>query len=344
MPSIATTEAVRGLAQRMIAQLAKPLGTTIPINDPRVRLQAFQIPLSSPDTSGRWGHEWPGSRLTGDDMRRLAVLGNYAKLPTNELLHIAVGVLYEHTRAFMLRLLDRHEQTGKPFAELLDDVGAFQVAPSQAATTGGNGDRDHAGTQHPQADARALPNAGHPTVAMPVTREPAIITHPAVAPADDHGSLAAETADDGPTSLSIPPHPMAKRTAAPAPREGITDDRIQNMEERMQRLQETMDVLIGSIDEFREDLVHTLRNLPDQLPPPAHIHSLPLDPTAADFGERINVIPQEVMARLREEAARGGGTPAVATAAEGDPSPAPLVDEMAANGSRPQTRQGKLFG
>ena len=112
----------------------------------------------------------------------------------------------------------------------------------------------------------------------------------------------------------------------------------------MQRLQETMEVLIGSIDEFRDDFVHTLRNLPDQLPPPAHIHSLPLDPTAADFGERINVIPQEVMARLREEATRGGGTPAVVTAAEGDPPPAPLVDGMAANGNRPQTRQGKLFG
>jgi hypothetical protein len=95
---------------------------------------------------------------------------------------------------------------------------------------------------------------------------------------------------------------MAKRTAAAAAREGITDERIQDLEERMQRLQETMDVLTGSIDEFREDLVHTLRNLPDQLPPPVHIHSLPRDPTALDFGERINVIPQEVMARLRDSA------------------------------------------
>ena len=69
----------------------------------------------------------------------------------------------------------------------------------------------------------------------------------------------------------------------------------------MQRLQETMEVLIGSIDEFRDDLVHTLRNLPDQLPPPVHIHSLPLDPTASDFGERINVIPQEVPRRECQE-------------------------------------------
>jgi hypothetical protein len=120
-------------------------------------------------------------------MRRLAVLGNYAKLPTNELVHMAVGVLYEHTRVVMLRLLDRHEQTGRPFAESLDDVAVFQAAPSQAAAIGGNGDGDRAGAQHPQADARALPNAGHPTVAMPVTREPAIIIHRAATPADGDG-------------------------------------------------------------------------------------------------------------------------------------------------------------
>jgi hypothetical protein len=340
--SVGTIEAVRDLAWRMIVQLSKPLGTTIPINDPRVRLKGFHIPFSSPDTSGRWGHEWPGSRLTGDDMRKLAVLGNYAKLPTNEVLHIAVGVLYEHTRAVMLRLLDRHEETGKPFPELLDDVGVFQVAPSRAAGIGSDGDGDRTGTQHPQADARALPNAGHPTVAMPVKEEPAIITGPAGAPTNDHGSLAAETAHDGSTSHSIPPHPMTKRTTAPAPREGITDDRIQELAERMQRLQETMEVLIGSMDEFRDDLVHTLRNLPDQLPAPVHIHSLPVDPTASDFGERINVIPQEVMARLRKEAASGGGASAVAAAAEGEPSPAPLIDGMAGNGIRP--RQGRLFG
>ncbi len=34
-----------------------------------------------------------------------------------------------------------------------------------------------------------------------------------------------------------------------------------------------MSLLIGSIDEFRDELVHTLRNLLDPLPPPVHIHS-----------------------------------------------------------------------
>ena len=173
--SVGTLEAVRDLAQRMIAQLAKPLDTTIPIHDPRVRWKAFQIPLSSPDTSGRWGHEWPGSRLTGDDMRRLAVLGNYAKLPTNELLHIAVGVLYEHTRALMLRLLHRHEQTARPFAELLDDVAVLQAAPGQAAAVGGHGNPDRNQPQDRETDAEALPIPGQPTIAIPVTLEPARI-------------------------------------------------------------------------------------------------------------------------------------------------------------------------
>lgn len=135
MPRAVPSNAVLALAKRMIVQLAKPLDTTIPITDPRVRLKGFGIPFSSPDTSGRWGHEWPGSRLTGDDMRRLAVLGNYARLPTNEVLHIAVGVLYEQIRSLMLRLLNIHEQTGRPLAELLDDVAAFEDAASPFAET-----------------------------------------------------------------------------------------------------------------------------------------------------------------------------------------------------------------
>lgn len=144
---------------------------------------------------------------------------------------------------------------------------------------------------------------------------------------------------------------MSKRTTATAPHEDIaheamTDERIEELEAQIQRLQETMDVLIESIDGFRDELVHTLRNLPDQLPPPLQIHSLPLDPTDSDFGERVNAIPQDVMARLREEAGRAStGGAAVATAAEGKPSAAPDAHERT-GGSEPRrfARQGKLFG
>jgi len=343
-PPAAGSAAVLVLARRMVMQLAKPLKTTVPITDPRVRLKGFGIPLSSPDTSGRWGHEWPGSRLTGDDMRRLAVLGNYAKLPTNEILHVAVGVLYEHTRALMLRLLDLHEQSGKPFAELLDELAVSEPDANQAGRIDGNGHPPNAEGQYPQANAGALSNTGPPSVAIPVTREPAPMAAPEHAPANDRGSLACEAAQDASTSISISPNPMAKRNATTGPCEGITDERVRELEDRMQRLQETMDTLIGAIDEFRDDLVHTLRNLPDRIPPPLHIHSLPLDPTDPEFGERVNCVPLDVMARLRDEAVRGReGGPAVAAAAEGEPAPAPMLNETPPDAQRPTARQPRLF-
>ena len=342
-PPAAGSDAVLVLARRMVLQLAKPLKTTVPITDPRVRLKAFGIPLSSPDTSGRWGHDWPASRLTGDDMRRLAVLGNYAKLPTNEILHVAVGVLYEHTRALMLRLLDLHDQSGKPFVQLLDELAVSETDAKQAGQIGGNGHPASAEGQYPQANAGA-PNTGQPSVAIPVTRRPSLMTAPEHDPANDQGSLACEAAQDASSSISISPTPMAKRNATTGPCEGITDERVRELEDRMQRLQETMDTLIGAIDEFRDDLVHTLRNLPDRIPPPLHIHSLPLDPTDPEFGERVNCVPLDVMARLRDEAVRGReGGPAVAAAAEGEPAPAPMLNETPPDAQRPTARQPRLF-
>jgi hypothetical protein len=124
---------------------------------------------------------------------------------------------------------------------------------------------------------------------------------------------------------------------------GSTDDRIAQLEERMQRLQESMDVLRASIDEFRDDLVHTLRNLPDRLPPVPHIHSLPLDPTDPDFGERLNAVPREVMVRLRAEVARQAEC-AATVAAEGEPTPGPVFNGAPANEPRRGERQGRLFG
>jgi hypothetical protein len=169
----------------MVARLAKPLDTTIPITDPRVRLKGFGIPFSSPDDSGRWGYEWPRSRLTGDDMRRLAVLGNYAKLPTNELLHLAVGVLYEHTRDLMLRLLDLHERTGRPFAELLDEL-AVKQSPSMPATP------------TPAAPAEAGPAVRHPHQHpdLPYTIHHGIVL--AIEQLDGTPVLAAESPATGP--------------------------------------------------------------------------------------------------------------------------------------------------
>ena len=137
---------------------------------------------------------------------------------------------------------------------------------------------------------------------------------------------------------------MAKRTATTGSCEGITDDRVRELEERMQRLQDTMDTLIGAIDEFRDDVVHTLRNLPDRISPPLHIHSLPLDPTDPDFAKRVNRVPLDVMARLRDEAVRGrAGELAPAAAAEGDPAPASVIEEASTSDRSRGARQPRLF-
>jgi hypothetical protein len=121
-----------------------------------------------------------------------------------------------------------------------------------------------------------------------------------------------------------------------------TADDMRSLEEEMVRLREEMHVLRESLDELREEFVHALRNQPEQLPPPLRVHSLPLDPTAEDFGERINAVPADVMARLRAEAAAGGGVSSFAAAAEGRPNAPSLLDGTD-DRSRVPGRQKKLF-
>jgi hypothetical protein len=54
-----------------------------------------------------------------------------------------------------------------------------------------------------------------------------------------------------------------------------TSSERRELESAVERLTEEVRVLRQSIDEFREDFVHLLRNLPDNLPPPyAHLYSL----------------------------------------------------------------------
>lgn len=137
---------------------------------------------------------------------------------------------------------------------------------------------------------------------------------------------------------------MSKRIAAKAPAEGLSEDRLGQLEEHMRLLQETMDTLIAAIDEFHDEMIHALRNLPDRLPPPLHIHSLPLDPTDAEFADRVNAVPPEVLARLRDEAVAGRPAESPpAAAAEGSPSPADVIEEPPGNGRPRDARQARLF-
>ena len=87
-----------------------------------------------------------------------------------------------------------------------------------------------------------------------------------------------------------------RKSPGPAARPPVEDDELT---EEIRGLRDEVRVLQESIDEFREALEHAVRNLPDRLPPPTRIWSLPSDPTASDFGERINAIPQEQMEALR---------------------------------------------
>lgn len=70
------------------------------------------------------------------------------------------------------------------------------------------------------------------------------------------------------------------------------------------RLTEEVRVLRQTIDELREDFQCAVTNgraRYEPAEPPLQIVSMPLDPTARDFGQRINSVPNEVVQSLREE-------------------------------------------
>lgn len=93
--------------------------------DNRAKLRGFWLPMSTPDDSGDMGYRWPGSRLTADDMRRLRIMSNLTGFPCTELLHVAVGMMFEGTRVMMAELLSIQERTGHPLAEILDELTVF---------------------------------------------------------------------------------------------------------------------------------------------------------------------------------------------------------------------------
>lgn len=296
------------------------------------RLRPMQMDIALTDETGRAGYAWPGSALTGDDQRRLATMENTTQLRTTRLLHHSVRVTHHLFQAIMREIMATSAQTGASVRDLLLNA------------TMSNGHATQLGNHHSRVDATAQADVDTSSVELPVAPGSAAIADLHIDPADCDEPQAAETDVAHGIAPSFPPSPMSKRTATTAPAEGLSEDRVRELEERMRLLQETMDTLIGAIDEFRDDVVHTLRNLPDRLPPPLHIHSLPLDPTDADFGERVNGIPPDVMARLRDEAVSGRtADPTPAAAAEGDPSPAPMLDEVPPDPQRHFARQSRLF-
>ena len=297
------------------------------------QLLPMQCDIPLHDDSGRAGLAWPGSALTGDDLRRLATMGNSMRMSNTQVLHHSVRVTHHLFQLIVLEIMATSERTGAAVRDLLMAVG-------------NNGTHPVSHAEPPtHKDANREPDARHAGLDASASPPSPAGNHPVEDSPDDCSPITAEAADEPCSVLSIPPLPMAKRTAAPSPPEAVTDERLDQLERRMLRLQETMDVLIGSIDEFRDDLVHTLRNLPDRLPPALRIHSLPLDATDPDFAEGVNAIPQDVMQQLRDEAVRSSSQPSTqVVAAETPPASAPVADDPSGNGDhRRYARQPRLF-
>jgi diadenosine tetraphosphate (Ap4A) HIT family hydrolase len=296
------------------------------------RLRPMELDIALTDETGRAGFAWPGSALTGDDQRRLATMENTTQLRTTRLLHHSVRVAHHLFQAIMREIMATSQQTGVSVRDLL------------TAVSGGNGHAGRVDGRLPPPDAAAQADGDTPGVELSAGLVSAALANAGVDPPECAAPPAVEPDDTADIAPSFPPHLMAKRAAPAGSCEGITDDCVRELEGKMQRLQDTMDTLIGAIDEFRDDVVYTLRNLPDRMPPPLHIHSLPLDPTDADFAGRVNAVPPDVIARLRDEAVQGReAESAPVAAAEGNPSPAPMLDETPPDNRRHLARQPRLF-
>ncbi len=302
--------AVLALCRRIAARLRKPAASGNPVDESRKTLAGFAIPFSSPDDSGRWNYRWPGSRLTGDDMRKLNVLSNRIGLPCTELIHVAVGLLFAQTRDLILQLLATHEQTGRPFQEIAEEALATLADAPETS------DQPHA------LAAEVGPVSQHP----PPHRAP---FHPrgggdeavSIEFLDNTPAIAAESplAIAPACSNSFPSAPMTRRKS-PASAATTPDENSVSLTEDVRALRDEVHVLRQAVDEFREVFEHTVQNLPDQLPPPLRIWSLPADPTAPDFGERINAVSPEQMEVLRAEAVQSAPRPPPATPATQRPA------------------------
>ena len=86
------------------------------------KLRALSMPFSAVDESGIYGCQWPGSRLTADDMKRLRILANLSGLPCNEILCIATRMLFYQTRSLVDVAVALHEENQIPLVELLEEI------------------------------------------------------------------------------------------------------------------------------------------------------------------------------------------------------------------------------
>ena len=87
--------------------------------------------------------------------------------------------------------------------------------------------------------------------------------------------------------------------------DGVSDD-VAEFTDEVRKLREEVQVLRDVLSEVHEELQWAVRNglLPhDVAAPMRRITSMPLDPEAPDFAERINAIPTEQVEALRSSVA-----------------------------------------
>ena len=87
------------------------------------------------------------------------------------------------------------------------------------------------------------------------------------------------------------------RPKTPSPRpaaEPSLKETVQQLTEQVKELASQVEVLRNAIDEIREEFEYAIQNdkvgsrVRDEWRPVMHVTSLPKDPLATDFGERIN--------------------------------------------------------
>lgn len=98
------------------------------------KLRALATPFCETDTSGRAEHGWPASGLTNDDMCKLRILSNLTGVPSTELLHVAVGLVFEQTRDATNYLL-RDRETCESCLMAEADIRVSGAEPTAEAST-----------------------------------------------------------------------------------------------------------------------------------------------------------------------------------------------------------------
>lgn len=125
---------------------------------------------------------------------------------------------------------------------------------------------------------------------------------------------------------------------------------VQDLAAIVERLRDEAETLRQAVDDLREEWTHELRQLRDALPlvtepPPRRLTSMPQDPCAEDFAERVNDFDASVFEPQEAES-----SPAAAPPRTVNELVAPLLRPTAANirtaddlGENPELPPGEVF-